>query len=129
MEKDKKMNPMCTKKHEDSQKLRQETKNFIDEMVVNGFKVTKKAVREGMGVSNGFVNNSEITAYIKQAQALQKEQDLNVDVEYQRTTLFRKLMASYIFQYSLLDEEETFLKQAIQDMKEQIEKKKQSGRR
>lgn len=125
MEKDKKMNPMCAKKHEDSQKLRQETKNFIDEMVVNGLKVSKKAVRKGMGISNGFVNNPEITAYIKQAQELQKEDGVNVDVEYQRTTLFRKLMASYVFQYSLLDEEETFLKQAIEDMKKQIEHKKE----
>lgn len=116
---------MCEQKHKDSQKLRQETKNFIDNMLINGIPITQKNVEEGMNVSHGFVNNPEISSYIKQAQTLQEEQDLNVDVEYQRTILLRKLMASYIFQYSLLDEEETFLKQAIQDMKEQIEQKKQ----
>lgn len=125
MEEKKRLSEMCQKKHEDSQKLRQETKNFIDEMVINGLKVSKKAVRKGMGISNGFVNNPEITAYIKQAQELQKDDGINVDVEYQRTILFRKLMASYVFQYSLLDEEETFLKQAIEDMKQQIENKKE----
>lgn len=125
MGQNKRTSEMCQKKHNDSVKLRQETKNFIDEMVVNGLKVSKKAVRDGMHVSNGFVNNPEITAYIKQAQALQKKEELNVDVDYQDITLFRKLMASYVFQYSLLDEEETFLKQAIEDMKQQIEHKKE----
>lgn len=125
MEDKKQMNKMCQDKHIASQKLRQETKNFINSMILDGIPVTKKAVKEGLHLSNGFVNNPEITEYIKKAQELQQNQNLNIDKEYQNTILFRKLMASYNFQYALLNEEDAFLTQAIADMKELIAAKKE----
>lgn len=109
------------KKHLDSLKQRTETKNFIDRLVATGVPVTKKNVMEGTGCSNGFVNDKEITAYIKQAQELQRGGDLRVDIGLQNTILTRKLLSSYIFQYALLDEQETFLKEAIADLKSQKE--------
>lgn len=105
------------KRHIDSLKKRTETKDFIDRMVATGIPVTKKAVMEGTGCSNGFVNNAEITAYIKQAQEKQRGGDLRVDIGLQNTILTRKLLSSYIFQYALLDEQETFLKEAIEELK------------
>lgn len=105
------------KKHTDSLKKRTETKDFIDRMVATGIPVTKKAVMEGTGCSNGFVNNAEITAYIKQAQEKQRGGDLRVDIGLQNMILTRKLLSSYIFQYALLDEQETFLKEAIEELK------------
>ena len=67
--------------------------------------------------SNGFVNNEEITAYIKQAQEKQRHSDTRVDLDLQNTILSRKLLSSHIFQYALLDEQETLLTEAITDMK------------
>ena len=111
------------KRHLDSLKKRTETKDFIDRMVATGIPVTKKAVMEGTGCSNGFVNNAEITAYIKQAQEKQRGGDLRVDIGLQNTILTRKLLSSYIFQYALLDEQETFLKEAIEELKAEKAKK------
>lgn len=42
-------------------------------MVASGIPVTKKAVMEGAKVSNGFVNNKEITEYINKAKEKQAE--------------------------------------------------------
>lgn len=114
------MSKMSDKSHEESLKLRTEVKEYIDRMVASSIPVTKKAVMEGAKVSNGFVNNKEITEYINKAKEKQAEQDLRVDVSLQNTILFRKLMSSYIFQYALLDEEEAFLKEAIKEMKEKL---------
>ena len=114
------MSKMSDKSHEESLKLRTEVKEYIDRMVASGIPVTKKAVMEGAKVSNGFVNNKEITEYINKAKEKQAEQDLRVDVSLQNIILFRKLMSSYIFQYALLDEEEAFLKEAIKKMKEKL---------
>lgn len=122
-EKKKRSSAMCDKKHDDSQKLRQETKNYIDNLLTQGIKITKKQVREGMGVSNGFVNNPEISAYIKEKQKYQMEEMPIVDVKHQSDILHKKLMAAYIFQYALLDEQEAFLKEAIKDMEIYLEKK------
>ena len=108
---------ISNKRHIDSLKKRTETKDFIDRMVATGIPVTKKAVMEGTGCSNGFVNNAEITAYIKQAQEKQRGGDLRVDIGLQNTILTRKLLSSYIFQYALLDEQEAFLKEAIEELK------------
>lgn len=113
----KRSSKMVNRSHQNSLKMRTEVKDFIDRMVVTGIPVTKKSVMEGTGCSNGFVNNEEITAYIKQAQERQKHSDMRVDIDLQNTVLSRKLLSSYIFQYALLDEQETFLEEAIKDMK------------
>lgn len=101
--------------HEKSVRLRQETKNKIDEMLVNGTKITVKSVMEECGVSKGFVYDKDIRAYIEEAQRLQKEEMLNLPNQQQN--LYWKLMASYIFQYSLMDEQEALLKDSIADIR------------
>lgn len=83
------MSKMSDKSHEESLKLRTEVKEYIDRMVASGIPVTKKAVMKGANVSNGFVNNKEITEYINKAKEKQAEQDLRVDVSLQNTILFR----------------------------------------
>lgn len=124
-EKKKRSSALCDKKHTESQKLRQETKNYVDNLLSKGVKITKKQVMEGMGVSNGFVNNPEISAYIKEKQKYQQEESPIVDIEHQSDILHKKLMAAYIFQYALLDEQEAFLKEAIKDMEIYLEKKQE----
>ena len=56
--------------HEKSVRLRQETKNKIDEMLANGTKITFKSVMEECGVSKGFVYDKDIRAYINEAHNL-----------------------------------------------------------
>lgn len=108
------MSRMPDNSHKNLQKERTEVK------VVSRILVTKMSVMEDVKVSNGFVNNKEITEYINAAKEKQKKQDLRVDVDLQNTILFRKLISSYIFQYALLDEQEAFLKEAIKELKEKL---------
>lgn len=103
------------KSHAKSVKLRQETKNKVDEMLVSGEKITFKRIMEECGVSKGFVYDKDIRVYIDEAIRLQKEEMLNLPNQQQN--LFWKLMAAYIFQYSLMDEQEALLKDSIDDLK------------
>ncbi len=111
--------------HEKSVRLRQETKNKIDEMLANGTKITFKSVMEECGVSKGFVYDKDIRAYINEAQRMQKEEALNLPNQQQN--LYWKLMASYIFQYSLMDEQEALLKDAIENLKARKEHRSQQA--
>ena len=111
--------------HEKSVRLRQETKNKIDEMLANGTKITFKSVMEECGVSKGFVYDKDIRAYINEAQRMQKEEALNLPNQQQN--LYWKLMASYIFQYSLMDEQEALLNDAIENLKARKEHRSQQA--
>lgn len=112
---DKRKTVLGEKSHANSVKLRQETKNKIDEMLASGEKITFKKIMEECGVSKGFVYDKEIRAYIDSAINLQKEEMLSLPNQQQN--LFWKLMAAYIFQYSLMDEQEALLKDSISDLK------------
>lgn len=103
------------KSHEKSVKLRQETKNKIDEMLTNGTKITFENVMKECKVSKGFVYNEEIRKYIEAAKAVQKDEKLNLP--NQQLNLYWKLMASYIFQYSLMDEQEEVLRDAMEGLR------------
>lgn len=103
------------KSHAKFVKLRQETKNKVDEMLASGEKIIFKRIMEECGVSKGFVCDKEIRAYIDAAISLQKEEMLSLP--NQKQNLFWKLMAAYIFQYSLMDEQEALLKDSIDDLK------------
>lgn len=103
------------KSHAKSIKLRQETKNKVDELLANGEKITFKRIMEECGVSKGFLYDKNIRAYIDEAIRLQKEEMLNLPNQQQN--LFWKLMAAYIFQYSLMDEQEALLKDSIEDIR------------
>lgn len=113
------------KRHEESVQLRQKTKNKIDEMLVNGTKITFKSVMEECGVSKGFVYDKDIRAYIEEAQRMQKEESLNLPNQQQN--LYWKLMASYIFQYALMDEQEALLKDEIENLKTRKEQRSQQA--
>lgn len=103
------------KSHANSVRLRQETKNKVDEMLTSGEKITFKKIMEECGVSKGFVYDKEIRAYIDAAINLQKEEMLSLPNQQQN--LFWKLMTAYIFQYSLMDEQEAVLKECIEELK------------
>lgn len=103
--------------HEESVKLRQEVKNVIDRMVLDGITITVKEVERQAKVSHGLVYKDEIKAYIEEAKEKQKNEKQRVDIKTQNSVLYKKLMSSYIFEYALLDEHEAFLKDAIEKMK------------
>lgn len=102
---------------ERSEKLRQEVKNVIDRMVMDGITVTAKEVERQANVSHGFVYSEGIKEYIDEAKKKQKNEKQRVDIKLQNSVLHKKLMASYIFEYALLDEHEAFLKDAIEKIK------------
>ena len=118
MAEEKKQSKLCTEKRLQSQKLRAETKATIDKMVLANIPVTKASVMKQMNVSNSFVNTPEISDYIKEAKNKQGKSSAKMDITSQNQLLFRKLMASYVFQYALLDEQEAFLKDALKNIKE-----------
>lgn len=101
--------------HENSVKLRQEVKDTIDDMLAKGEKITKTGVARKCNISRGLLYSPEMDTYINAAIQLQEEQSLNLP--NQETNLYRKLMASYIFQYSLLEEQEALLNEVISNSK------------
>ena len=58
------MSKMSDKNHEESLKLRTEVKEYIDRMGSFRHTSNQKGSYERSQVSNGFVNNKEITEYI-----------------------------------------------------------------
>lgn len=87
------------KSHAHSVKLRQETKNKVDEMLTSGEKITFERIMEECSVSRGFLYDKEMRVYIDESIRLQKEEMLNLPNQQQN--LFWKLMAAYIFSICL----------------------------
>lgn len=112
---EKRSSPLTTKKHEESIKLRTEIKRKIDDMLSSGVKITKADISRKCEVSRSFLNSPEMDKYIKAAQKIQEEQGISEKKE--ETSIYRKLMASYIFQYALMDEQEALLLEVIKDLK------------
>ena len=101
--------------HENSIKKRTEIKNAIDDMLTKGEKITKANIVRRCNVSRGLLNSPELDSYIKAAQRMQDENSLHMP--NQENNLYRKLMSSYIFQYSLLEEQEALLNEVLKDAK------------
>lgn len=112
------MSEYMDKRSAESKKMVTEVKEVIRKMVADGEPVTSKNVVEKAGISRATIyNNPEIKKFFMEQQEKQKEAALRVDTELQQKNLHTKLMASYIFAYSLLDEQEEFYKTAISELK------------
>lgn len=111
------MSKLSDESKADSKKKETELKEVVRAMVTAGIPVTSAEVERLTGLSHSFVYKPEIQKFIKEQQEKQKEEGLRVDIGLQKQNLYTKLMASYIFAYSLLDEQEEFYKTAISELK------------
>lgn len=112
------MSELIDKKPYDSKKKETELKEVVNKMLTAGIPITSAEVERQSGLSHAFVYKPEMQKYIKEQKEKQKKDDLRIDVELQNLNFHTKLMASYIFAYSLLDEQEEFYKTAIQELKD-----------
>lgn len=111
------MSKLSDESKADSKKKETELKEVVRAMVAAGIPVTSAEVERLTGLSHSFVYKPEMQKFIKEQQEKQKEEGLRVDIGLQKQNLYTKLMASYIFAYSLLDEQEEFYKTAISELK------------
>lgn len=112
------MSELTDKKPADSRKKETELKEVVRKMLSAGIPITPSEVEKQSGLSHSFVYKPEMKKFIKEQKEKQKQESLRVDVELQNLNYHTKLMASYIFAYSLLDEQEEFYKTAIQELKD-----------
>ena len=112
------MSELTDKSPSNSKKKETELKEVVRKMLAAGIPITPAEVERQSGLSHSFVYKPEMQKFIKEQKEKQKKDDLRVDVELQNFNLHAKLMASYIFAYSLLDEQEEFYKTAIAELKD-----------
>ncbi len=109
---------MTDDRQKDSRKMRTEVKEVIRNMLSSGKQLTIANICEEAKCSRSFLYSSEMKEFIKEQQEKQKKEDWRVDIELQNSIYHTKLMASYIFLYSLLDQQEEFYKIAIEELKD-----------
>ena len=113
------MSELTDKSSFNSQKKETELKEVVRKMLAAGTPLTYANIERETGLSRAFVEQKpENRQFIDEQKEKQKKDDLRVDVELQNFNLHAKLMASYIFAYSLLDEQEEFYKTAIAELKD-----------
>lgn len=112
------MSELTDKSSSNSKKKETELKEVVRKMLAAGIPITSAEVERQSGLSHSFVYKPEMQKFIKVQKEKQKKDELRVDVELQNLNFHTKLMASYIFAYSLLDEQEEFYKTAIQELKD-----------
>lgn len=112
------MSKMTDENKAESKKKETEIKEVIRKMVSAGIPITSAEVERQSGLSHSFVYKPQIQKFIKEQKEKQKKGNLRVDIELQNSIYHKNLMASYIFAYSLLDEQEEFLKTAIAELKD-----------
>lgn len=112
------MSKMTDVKHKESIKMRTEVKEVIRNMLSSGKPLTMTNICKEAKCSRSFLYDSEMKTFIKEQREKQKKEDWRVDIELQNNIYHTKLMASYIFLYSLLDQQEEFYKIAIQELKD-----------
>lgn len=112
------MSELTDKKPFDSRKKETELKEVVRKMLSAGIPITPAEVERQSGLSHSFVYKPEMQKFIKEQKEKQKKEDLKVDIELQNFNYHTKLMASYIFAYSLLDEQEEFYKTVIAELKD-----------
>lgn len=114
------MSKMTDENHNvDSPKMATEVKEVILKLAAAGIELNRYNIVKEAGCGQSYVyQNPEVRAFWKEQQEKQIQEKLKVDVELQNLNYHTKLMASYIFAYSLLDEQEEFYKTAIQELKD-----------
>lgn len=113
---------MIALKKEQSQKLITEIKLLVDMFYKTDIPIKKSEIMKHIKVSRSTLDkNPEISSYIKEMQEKQKnKKPEGIDKAYSETAMYRKLMASYIFTYQLLQEQNIFLEDTITKMEHQI---------
>lgn len=103
----------------DSKKKETELKEVVRKMLSAGKPLNYANIERESGLSRAFVEqNPKNRQFIDKQIKKQEEENSKVDIELQNFNYHTKLMASYIFAYSLLDEQEEFYKTAIQELKD-----------
>lgn len=103
----------------DSKKKETELKEVVRKMLSAGKPLNYANIERESGLSRAFVEqNPKNRQFIDEQIKKQEEENSRVDIELQNFNYHTKLMASYIFAYSLLDEQEEFYKTAIQELKD-----------
>lgn len=114
----KKLPPKMVENMAESKKKETEVEEVVRKMLSAGIPITSAEVERQSGLSHSFIYKPEIQKFIKEQKEKQKQEGLKIDIELQNINYHTKLMASYIFAYSLLDEQEEFYKTAIQELKD-----------
>lgn len=112
------MSKMTDDKQKESIKMRTEVKEVIRNMLARGTPLTMANICKEAKCSRSFLYNSEMKKFIKEQREKQREETWRVDIEMQNNIYHSNLMATYIFLYSILDEQEEFYKTAIQELKD-----------
>lgn len=114
---------MVAKKKKQSEKIATEVKLLVDEYYKNDVPIKKNKIAESLNIHVSTLNhNKELASYIKEMKEKQAEKNPNgIDLHYRTTAHYRKLMASYIFSYQLLEEQNTLLEDAIMQMEQRLQ--------
>lgn len=122
-----KSDKMVALKKEQSQELITEIKLLVDMFYQTDIPIKKSEIMKHIKVSRSTLDkNPEISSYIKKMQEKQKKKKpQGIDKAYNETAMYRKLMASYVFTYQLLQEQNSFLEDAISKMEQQIKDMKE----
>lgn len=111
------MSKMTDDKQKESKKMRTEVKEVIRNMLSSNQQLTVANISRQAKCSRSFLYDSEMQQFIKEQRERQQKDDWRTDIELQNMAYHTNLMASYIFLYSLLDQQEEFYNLAIQDLK------------
>lgn len=114
---------MVAMRKEKSAKLTTEVKLLVDFFYKSDIPITKAEIMKHIKISRATLDkNPVLSSYIKEMQEKQKKKKPNgIDNSYTQTAIYRKLMASYVFTYQLLEEQNIFLEDAIKSMEQQID--------
>lgn len=120
---------MVDKRQKQSQKMVTEVKLLVDEYYRTNVPIKKSKIAEALNISvSTLSHNKELSLYIREMQDRQEEQNTNeIDIHYHATAQYRKLMAAYIFTYQLLEEQNSFLEDAIKQMEKKLQKLKEKN--
>lgn len=111
------MSKMTDDRQEKSRTMRTEVKEVIKKMLLSGQKLTIANISRKAKCSRSFLYTPEMKKFIEEQRENQRNEERRVDIELQNSVFHTKLMAAYIFLYSLLDQQEEFYKIAIEDLK------------
>lgn len=114
---------MVTKRKKQSEKIATEVKLLVDQYYNNDVPIKKNKIAESLHIHVSTLNhNKELASYIKEMQEKQAEKNPDgMDLHYRATAYYRKLMASYIFTYQLLEEQNTLLEDHIMQMEKRLQ--------
>lgn len=113
---------MVAMRKEKSETLITNVKLLVEFLYENDIPITKAEIMRHVTISRSTLDKNPIlSSYIKEMQEKQNRKKPSDIKTYNRTAIYRKLMASYVFTYQLLEEQNIFLEDAIKSMEQQID--------